>query len=141
MSRSKHHDTTETKTETESPAAGEGAPPAAAPADAVPPAATQSAAESANLKSPEGGGTDPAAQAKISAQAGIKSGDLASELGALPNIPALDGIKANARAGYYKSVPAEQLAADLGAVSFESEEHAKIRDALVERAKGGAFSK
>ncbi len=111
-----------------------------APADVVPPAASQTAAESADLKPGPGGAPDPAAQAKISAQAGVGTGDLFSELGALPSIPALEGIKANARAGYYKSVPADELARDLSGVNFESDEHSKIRDALVQRAKGGAFS-
>jgi hypothetical protein len=133
---SKHSKQTdpETKTIDEAPPAGE------APADVVPPAASQSAAESADLKPGPGGAPDPAAQAKISAQAGVSSGDLASELGALPNIAALEGIKANARAGYYRGVPAEELARDLSGLTFESDEHSKIRDALVERAKGGAFS-
>lgn len=86
-------------------------------------------------------GTDPAAQSKISGIAGVRSsGDLASELGSLPAISALDGIKSNAAAGYYKTVPAEQLVADLQALTFENEEHVAVRDALVERARGGAFS-
>lgn len=99
-----------------------------------------SATEQANLKS-SGDQPDPAAQAKISAAAGQRGlGDLTSELGALPPLPALEGIRANAQAGYYKSVPADQLVADLQGVHFENEEHAKVRDALVERVRGGAFS-
>ena len=87
------------------------------------------------------GQPDPAAQAKISAAAGARSGgDLLAELGALPAIGALDGIKANAQAGYYRTVPAEHLVTDLQALTFENEEHGKVRDALVERARGGAFS-
>ena len=69
-----------------------------------------------------------------------RSGDLVSELGALPPLPALEGVRANAAAGYYKTRPADDLVVDLEGVSFESDEHGKVRDALVERAKGGAFS-
>lgn len=149
MSKQSKHADPETKTEPSETARAERAPgdevdppkAADAPADVVPPAASQSAGESANLKRGPGGAPDPAAQAKISAQAGVGTGDLFSELSALPAIPALEGIKANARAGYYESVPSEHLVADLSGVSFESAEHTKIRDALVERAKGGAFSK
>lgn len=100
-----------------------------------------SAAEQAHLEKGGDGQPDPAAQAKISAAAGQRGrGDLATELGALPNVAALDGVRANAAAGYYKTRPADELVADLQGVQLESEEHQKIRDALVERAKGGAFS-
>lgn len=144
MSKHSKHSDPETKPETttestEPPDTGEPLP-GPALADVVPPAASQTVEESANLKRGPGGAPDPLAQQKISAQAGVGTGDLFSELGALPAIPALDGLKSNARAGYYKSVPTDELVRDLSGVSFESEEHTKIRDALVERAKGGAFS-
>lgn len=106
--------------------------------DTTDPAA--SATEQANLKG-SGDQPDPAAQAKISTAAGQRGlGDLLSELGALPPLPALEGIRANAQSGYYKTVPAEQLVTDLQGVHFENDEHGKVRDALIERVKGGAFS-
>ena len=106
----------------------------------VPPAA--SAAEQANLEPTPEGQSDPAAQAKISVAAGQRGthGDLVSGLAGLPAIGALDGIRANAQAGYYKTVPAEQLVTDLEALSFESDEHTAARDKLVEQARSGAFS-
>jgi hypothetical protein len=108
--------------------------------DTTEPAA--SAAEQANLKPGPDGQPDPAGQAKISAAGGQRGrGDLVTELGALPPIAALDGVRANAKAGYYATVPTADLVADLEGVTFEDEEHAKVRDALVERVKGGAFSK
>lgn len=102
----------------------------------------QGAAASANLQPTEDGQSDPAAQSKISAQGGLRSGggDLLAELGALPQIGALDGIRANAQAGYYRTVPAAQLVADLEGLTFESDEQTAVRDALIERAKSGTFS-
>jgi len=101
----------------------------------------QGAAASANLQPGEDGQSDPAAQAKISVQGGLRGGgDLLAELGALPPIGALDGLRANAQAGYYKSVPAAQLVADLEGLTFESDEQTAVRDALIERAKSGTFS-
>lgn len=100
-----------------------------------------SAADQADLKETPDGQPDPAAQAKISAAGGQRGrGDLVSELGSLPPLPALDGIRSNASAGYYKTRPADELVADLQGLAFENDEHGKVRDALVERAKGGAFS-
>lgn len=127
------HDTTNAPTTTEprEPDAGPDAPPAAA--------LPQVEAEA--QKKADEGKPDPLAQARISAAAGNRgSGDLLSELGALPQVSQLDGIRANAQAGYYRTVPAEQLATDLQGLQFEDEGAAKVRDALVERARGGAFS-
>lgn len=105
------------------------------------PAAALPQVEAEAQKKADEGKPDPLAQARISAAAGNRgSGDLLAELGALPQVSQLDGIKANAQAGYYRTVPAEQLAADLQALQFEDEGAGKVRDALVERARGGAFS-
>ena len=100
------------------------------------------AAASADLEPAAGSVTDPAAQAKISAQGGLRAGggDLLAELGALPPIGALDGLRANAQAGYYRSVPAAQLVADLEGLTFETPEQTAVRDALIERARSGTFS-
>jgi len=100
-----------------------------------------SAAEHAGLEPGPAGQPDPMAQAKISMAGGRSgSGDLVSELGALPSIGALDGIRANAQTGYYKTVPAAQLVADLEALVFDTDEQKAVRDALIERAKSGSFS-
>lgn len=124
------HETTSTPRE---PDAGPEAPAAAA--------APLAHAEAEAQKKADEGKPDPMAQAKISAAAGTRgSGDLLAELGALPQVSQLDGIKANAQAGYYRTVPAEQLASDLQALQFEDAAHGQVRDALVERARGGAFS-
>jgi hypothetical protein len=105
------------------------------------PDAEAGAAASADLKPTADGQSDPAAQAKISTQGGIRGGgDLSAELGALPPIGALDGIRANAQTGYYKTVPAAQLVADLEGLTFETDDQTAVRDALIERAKGGTFS-
>jgi hypothetical protein len=106
----------------------------------VPPAA--SAAEQAGLEETPDGQSDPAAQAKISAAAGQRGthGDLVSGLAGLPAIGALDGIRSNAQAGYYKTVPAEQLVTDLEGLTLEDEAHKAARDKLIEQARSGAFS-
>lgn len=120
MSRKSHHPPEPETTETE-PLAG--------------------AAAEAQLEPSPDGQPDPAGQAKISAAGGQHAaGDLVSELGALPAIGALDGIRANAQAGYYKTVPAEQLVADLEGLTFETEEQQAVHRALIERARGGSFS-
>jgi hypothetical protein len=106
------------------------------------PDAEAGAAASADLKPTADGQSDPAAQAKISTQGGLRAGggDLVAELGALPAIGALDGIRANAQTGYYKTVPAAQLVADLEGLTFETDDQTAVRDALIERAKSGTFS-
>lgn len=101
-----------------------------------------SAAEQAGVEQDPPGQPDPMGQAKISAAGGQRAGggDLLAELGALPQVSQLDAIKANAQGGYYRTVPSERLAADLQALQFDDEGAVKVRDALVERARGGAFS-
>lgn len=101
-----------------------------------------SAAEQANLEPSPAGQSDPAAQAKISTTAGQRGtrGDLVGGLAGLPQVAALEGIRSNAQAGYYATVPAAQLVADLEAVTFEDAEHTAARDKLIEQARAGSFS-
>lgn len=143
MSRNRHQ-----STEPETTLSDEEIPGVTTPVDPPPGAhetpsagkAAPDAAPSADLKPTPSGQSDPLAQAKISGQAGLRGGSLLAELNALPPIGALEGIRANAQGGYYRTVPAAQLVTDLEGLTFETPEQTAIRDALIERAKGGAYS-
>lgn len=114
------------------------APPAEAPAaqPSTPLAAVQAEVQAAA----DAGHPDPLAQMKISGAAGMH-GDLGTELSKLPPIAALDGLKANAAAGYYRGVPKDELVATLKGLPFEDESARVQRDWLVQRAESGEFSR
>lgn len=120
------------------PAPAPEAPPAEAPAaqPSTPLAAVQAEVQAAA----DAGKPDPLAQSKISGAAGAH-GDLVTELSKLPPIAALDGLKANAAAGYYRGVPKDELIATLKGLPFEDESARVQRDWLVQRAESGEFSR
>jgi outer membrane biosynthesis protein TonB len=120
------------------PAPAPEAPPAEAPAaqPSTPLAAVQAEVQAAA----DAGHPDPLAQIKISGAAGAH-GDLVTELSKLPPIAALDGLKANAAAGYFRGVPKDELIATLKGLPFEDESARVQRDWLVQRAESGEFSR
>lgn len=126
--------------ESKKKAAAEPAPEApSAEAPAQPP--TQLAAVQAEVQAAaDAGQPDPLAQMKISGATGAH-GSLSQELAKLPPIAALDGLKANAAAGYYRGVGKEELIATLKGLPFEDESARVQRDWLVQRAESGEFSR
>ena len=104
------------------------------------PASPLAAVEAEVQAKADEGKPDPFAQSKISGAAGV-TGDLVTALGNLPQIAALDGIKAAAASGYYRTVPKDELLAQLRGLPFEDETGKVQRDWLVQRAESGEFSR
>jgi|SRR5690349_22731611 len=85
------------------------------------------------------GHPDPLAQIHLAAKGGPSG--LVAALNDLPNIPALDGLRANANAGYYRTAPTEELVKALEGLPLprENAQALAARDAIVARAKAGEF--
>lgn len=106
--------------------AGEPVSPLVAAADALPTAE---------------GHPDPHAQSKITGAAGaVDRGNLVAALARLPLVSQLSGLRANAQAGFYGTVPPAELVSALRAVKLEDEEARTTLDTIIVRAEQGEFS-
>lgn len=86
---------------------------------------------------------DALAQIRIAGVHTSGTSGLTAALNELPNIPAVDGLRANTANGYYASVPPDELVSVLEGLPIpeDNAEAVAARASLVARAKAGEFSR